>query len=170
MKLVKPHKKYLSSYVEAIEEGFPIGGCSDDYIFVRDNFSKHIKNILKPREIWNDGIYRDDVPFERYWIIENDIFVGNLILREEMTDFHEILGGNLGYRIRKGFCGRGYATKALYFALEICKKKKMNEILITCNDDNFPSIRVIEKNNGILINKVKPDWFDKIIRRYLISL
>jgi predicted acetyltransferase len=170
MKLIKPNKKYIKSYVKTIREGFPIGGCNDDYIFVESNFDQHIKNIYRPRTIWNDGIYREDVPFERYWIIDNDIFIGHLVIREHMTDFHKLVGGNIGYRIRKGFYNHGYATKALRMALDICKNKSMSEILITCDDDNVASIRVIEKNNGILQDKVKVVWSSVLVRRYLIEV
>jgi len=42
--------------------------------------------------------------------------------------------------------------------------------LITCYDDNFASIRVIEKNHGILKDKIEIDWLDKIVRRYIVKL
>jgi len=170
MELVKPHKKYLASYIEALTEGFPIGGCSDDASFVKNNFEKHLSNLYRPREIWNDGEIRDDVPFQRLWIIEDDIFIGHMNLRVELNDFHEVLGGNIGYRVRTSFNGQGYATEALKQSLELCKLKKMNRVLVTCEEDNLASIRVIEKNNGKLLDKIKPNWCEKTIKRYLITV
>ena len=44
----------------------------------------------------------------------------------------------------------------LSMALKYCKEAlNLNKVLITCDDDNIGSIKVIENNGGILENKVK---------------
>ena len=43
-------------------------------------------------------------------------------------------------------------------------------MLVTCDDDNLASARVIEKNNGELLNKVVSQISGKQVRRYWIAL
>lgn len=48
----------------------------------------------------------------------------------------------------------------------------LSRVLITCDDDNYGSARVIEKNGGVLQDKItnKIDGVDVITRRYWIEL
>ena len=68
---------------------------------------------------------------------------------------------------------KGYGTKMLSMALAYCKETlNLNKVLITCDDDNIGSIKVIENNGGILENKVKNSLSrgNVITRRYWINL
>ena len=68
---------------------------------------------------------------------------------------------------------KGYGTKMLSMALTYCKETlNLHKVLITCDDDNIGSIRVIENNGGILENKVKNSLprGNVITRRYWINI
>ena len=81
-------------------------------------------------------------------------------------------GGHIGYFIRYSKWNKGYGSKMLSMTLERAKKLGLKKVLITCNDDNFASIKVIEKNGGILENKVTNNINGKelLTRRYWIEL
>ena len=66
----------------------------------------------------------------------------------------------------------GYGTKMLELALKKAKLIGLNKVLITCDDDNPGSARVIEKNGGILENKILNiiDGQQVLIRRYWIDI
>ena len=58
-------------------------------------------------------------------------------------------------------------------ALIYCKEAlNLNRVLITCDDDNMASIKVIENNGGVLENKVKNSLSrgNVITRRYWIHI
>ena len=60
----------------------------------------------------------------------------------------------------------------LGMALERAEKLGLKKVLITCNDDNFASIKVVEKNGAVLENKVtnKIKGKEVLTRRYWIEL
>ena len=66
--------------------------------------------------------------------------------------------------------GRGIATEMLRQALPVARALGLREVLITCDDTNAASIRVMEKNAGVLreIRALAPDR--PLKRYYMISL
>ena len=44
---------------------------------------------------------------------------------------------------------QGYATQALALLLPFCREQGLRRVLITCDDDNLASRRVIEANGGV---------------------
>jgi predicted acetyltransferase len=93
--------------------------------------------------------------------------VGRISLRHTLNDFLFNYGGHIGYMVRPAFRMRGYASEMLRQALVIAKELGIDQVLITCNDDNLGSIRVIEKHWGLLENKV--DENGHLLRRYWIN-
>lgn len=77
-------------------------------------------------------------------------------------------GGHIGYGVRYSEWNRGYGTKMLALALEKAKELHISSVLITCNDDNIASARVMEKNGFVLKDKtvVSEDGSDLLTRRY----
>lgn len=60
-------------------------------------------------------------------------------------------GGHVGYGIDKPYRGHGYAGKAAALLLEEAWKAGMPYVLITCNPDNLPSKKTIERLGGTLL-------------------
>ncbi len=71
--------------------------------------------------------------------------------RIEYRDYHcsEYLG-DVGYVIESKYRNHGYATEALALLSEKLCEEGVPDFWVTVNDDNFESIRVIEKNGGQL--------------------
>ena len=59
-------------------------------------------------------------------------------------------GGHIGYGVRYSEWNKGYGTRMLALALERAKALGLSRVLITCNDDNLASARVMEKNGFTL--------------------
>ncbi|MHB8934154.1 MAG: GNAT family N-acetyltransferase, partial [Bellilinea sp.] len=91
-------------------------------------------------------------------------------LRHRLTPLLEEEGGHIGYDIRPSERGKGYATLLLALTLEKARESGMAGVLVTCDEDNIASARVIEKNKGQLLNTVVSQTSGKQVRRYWIDL
>ena len=95
------------------------------------------------------------------------VVVGRSSLRFELNDFLRTLGGHIGYAVRPQFRGRGYAKEILRQSVDLLRARGIDPILVTCDDDNLASARVIEANGGVL-ESVVPGVADMPKRRYWI--
>ena len=168
MKLIRPNIKYIQSYIEANEE---------DEIF-RPHAVKLFSNpetIIERSYNYEHGINLpiNYVRATTFWLIDNEKFIGEISIRHELNSFLINYGGRIGYEIRQSECMKGYGTNMLSMALMYCKETlNLHKVLITCDDDNIGSIKVIENNGGILENKVKNSLSrgNVITRRYWINI
>ena len=109
------------------------------------------------------------VPATLYFMLnDEDEIIGAAHLRHELNDDLREYGGHIGYGIRPSERRKGYSTLQLRLMLDMLKKNGYKQILITCDDDNIGSFRTIEKNGGILKDRV-PNH-QGIGRRYWINL
>ncbi|MGL5798182.1 MAG: GNAT family N-acetyltransferase [Cetobacterium sp.] len=90
------------------------------------------------------------VPQEIFWMYIDDIIVGVIKIRAELNENLLINGGNMGYSISPNYRENGYGKLIVKKGLEILKLKKVNKVLITIYEDNIPSRKSVEANDGIL--------------------
>ncbi len=76
--------------------------------------------------------------------------VGRVSIRHTLTPMLFELGGHVGYAVRPAFRGRGYATAMLRLAVQRLAEHGVDDVLVTCDEDNIGSIRVIERCGGVL--------------------
>jgi len=81
--------------------------------------------------------------------------VGRVSIRHHLNEFLRLEGGHIGYGVLPGFRRRGYATEILRQALVVARSIGIDRVLITTDDDNAASIKVIEANGGKL-DSVRP--------------
>ena len=118
-----------------------------------------------------DTVPSDYVPAMTYLYTETErnIIVGIVNIRLALNDYLEQFGGHIGYSIHPDYRGFGYGHAQLKAALIQARELGLNRVLITCDDDNLASSKVIEAQGGVLENIVEhPDYGD--IRRYWIDL
>lgn len=89
-------------------------------------------------------------PKTHLWAIERDEFVGRISIHHELTDALRVEGGHIGYDTVPSWRGRGVATQMLRLALPFAAALGFTEVLLTCDNTNEGSIRVIERNGGVL--------------------
>ncbi|HBD06230.1 MAG TPA: GNAT family N-acetyltransferase [Firmicutes bacterium] len=152
MALVEPSEKYLQSYIEAYDE-YKINNVQtyefDDArtynIFEKYDNYKHERN-LKPKRVGSDY----------FWLVDEDrnYFIGEICIRHRLTEDLKRYGGHIGYGIRYYEWNKGYGTLMLSLALEMAKKLRITKVLITCDDDNYGSAKVMENNGFVLQDKV----------------
>lgn len=125
-------------------------------------------SYLKRQVDMSDGIGIDlniYVPQTTYWLYVNDRPVGICRLRHRLNDNLRIVGGHIGYCIRPSERGKGYGNLILAEVLKKAQMKGINDVLITCHDDNIASRKVIEHNSGVLgdINDHRCRYWIKIL-------
>lgn len=96
--------------------------------------------------------------------------VGMIDVRSELNDYCLRYAGHIGYSIRKSERGKGYAKEQLRLALEICRKRGMKRVLVTCGKENHLSAKVICANGGVLESEVYDPEDRTITQRYWIEL
>ena len=69
--------------------------------------------------------------------------IGSCDLRVGHSDKTIVLG-NIGYEIYEEFRGHHYAVRASKILIDYAKKAHMDYVDITCDTDNYPSIRTCE--------------------------
>ena len=170
VKLVIPCKDYLASYIEAREE-YTKNKVST-YRFsdpaACDIFEK-FENYRLERNLPSNRVGED-----KYWLVEEDTkyFIGEISIRHKLNDALMLRGGHIGYGVRFSEWNKGYGTLMLSLALKKAKELKLERVLITCNDDNYASAKVMEKNGFILADKVnvEEDGIMFLTRRYWKTL
>lgn len=109
-----------------------------------------------------------------FWLVDDAIgdFIGEITIWHRLTEELSRYGGHIGYGIRFSRWNQGFGTQMLALALEEAKKLGLSKVLITCDDDNIGSARVMEKNGFLLSDKVENtvDGRSVLTRRYRKTL
>lgn len=151
-----PDVKYKISYLEAVKE-YQLDG---HHYYVPLNikelekkFDEYIHQLHEESKGRNlpDGY----VPHTTFWLVDGDKFIGRIDIRHELNEWLKNEGGHIGYDIRPSERKKGYGTKILQKGIEKAKELGLNNVLITCDIDNIPSNKVIQKNGGELQDSFK---------------
>jgi predicted acetyltransferase len=84
------------------------------------------------------------------WMVDGDEVVGRISLRHDLTPWLLEVGGHVGYAVRPSARRRGHATRALALILPVAAGRGIERVLVTCDDTNLASRKVIEANGGVL--------------------
>lgn len=167
MQLVKPTKEFEESWHEALLE-FQAEGRKGFWNWKKEPTNLEDYILLTSQNAKGENVPDGWVPSSTFWLVDNGAFVGHANLRHTLNDFLKEIGGHIGYYIRPSARGKGYGTKILELALLEAKKIGLQKVLVSCDEDNIASKRVIEKNNGQLLGKAINDG--KPILRFWIDL
>jgi len=108
----------------------------------------------------------DIVPMDSYFIEAEGRMVGELYIRRRLSPRLEKIGGHIGYKVRPSQRNRGIATAALRIALRMLRQDGLEQALVTCNDANAASARVIETCGGVRIENAETEQGTE--RRYWV--
>jgi predicted acetyltransferase len=90
------------------------------------------------------------VPASTWWWCDGTEYLGRIGVRHRLTDYLLEAGGHVGYDVRPSARLRGHATAMLRAVLPEAKRLGIERLLVTCDEDNIGSQRVIERCGGIL--------------------
>jgi predicted acetyltransferase len=144
----------------------------DDFTFLLNSFDVNESWAIYIERV-NSASRDQDLPVGRvpatFLVAEVDgEIVGRVSIRYRLNEYLQRKGGHIGFGIRPEFRRRGFATEILLGALEIASALGVEKALVTCDDANIASSRVIEKCGGVLENIVEQDNGEKF-RRYWLA-
>ncbi len=169
MELVLPDKTHDASYWDAMAE-YRRHGLDPDAFFGVPGSDMYAR--------FEDCRLGRDLPpgyvkATYLWLVERDVFLGEISIRHELTDALLRFGGHIGYAVRYAVWGQGIGTQMLALALRYARARiGLARVLITCDDDNTGFARVIEKNGGVLWDRIVNviDGKERTTRRYWIDI
>jgi predicted acetyltransferase len=142
-----PTEAVRDSFVEAARDLRDEGWLADFPVDeVAANFDDYVRRVLAEKEFWG-------VPISTFWYIDGPCYLGSVIIRHRLTSELARHGGHIGYHVAPRHRRLGHATAMLAAAIAYCRNTlEIAQVLITCNQSNITSRRVIESNGGVLEN------------------
>ncbi|MNO22111.1 Acetyltransferase (GNAT) family protein [compost metagenome] len=145
--LTESDDQYIFEMIEEIglgENGFTTSFTNHDY----EEFKNSLPRLIEISKGINlpDGYVQQTI----YWMYINDRPVAYGKLRHKLKDNLLEYGGHVGYIVRPSERGKGYGKLFLSELIRSAKSIGIEELLITCDETNLRSRRVIESNNGVL--------------------
>ncbi len=152
--LVPPDLRWHESWAATLAEfdgDFPHGsGCPPEgQPLDRDSCAALVTDLLR---YGDDAAELPDhrVHCDYFWIVDGGEVIGFLALRHRLNDYLLREGGHIGYSVRPSRRREGHATRALALALPRAASLGLEEVLVTCDEDNDGSRLVIERAGGVL--------------------
>lgn len=149
IELVAPAEGHRASFLRALREfqgeglAWWFGG---DLELAERDFAAFVAKRLAEAGRRSEGL----VAKTHLWAIAEGQFVGRIAIHHELNDALRVEGGHIGYDTVPSCRGRGVATQMLRQALPEARALGLTEVLLTCDETNVGSIRVIERNGGSL--------------------
>ncbi|MFE7316829.1 GNAT family N-acetyltransferase [Streptomyces sp. NPDC057555] len=90
------------------------------------------------------------VPVSTFWWLDGDAYLGRITVRHRLTPSLHAFGGHIGYAVRPTARRQGHATAMLRAVLPHAHHRLgLDPVLVTCDDTNAGSRRVIESCGGV---------------------
>lgn len=153
LELIELSESYKESFLEGLHELQADGQmlyynaaqiAADFAAFLQDLEDKKDRAKISPER----------VPSTDYWLYEGDTFIGHLSLRHELNDYLKRIGGHIGYQIRPSKRRIGYGKEILRLGLAKARAIGLRRVLVTCDETNIGSKKIIEANGGQLENAI----------------
>jgi predicted acetyltransferase len=142
--LIRPTPLVEQSYIRGEKEVCTDEGLSDAHLDeAAAGFEAFARKRRATRELWS-------VPVTELWFVDGADYLGTVVVRLKLTPQLLESGGHVGFHVVPQARGRGHGKRMLAEAIRFCQYQGLTELLLTCDEDNIASRRVIEANGGLL--------------------
>jgi predicted acetyltransferase len=148
--LVAPSIEYHESFLAALREFQAEDRNLDldaDQLSARDTFAVYV-DALHAAALDDTPRPEGWVPATTLWAVAGGDYVGTLQIRHSLTELLRTVGGHIGYEVRPSARRRRHATRMLALSLPYAHSLGIDPALITCDNTNLASRKVIEASGG----------------------
>lgn len=157
--LIEPHVRVRASFLESVDELVADGRAYDGSMLGRwiglygdrwaseagfADFVAYLRADATP----DAPRPENHVPQSTWWLVDGDAYLGRISCRHVLNEWLAEFGGHIGYEVRPSARRRGHATTMLRAVLPHVHELGIDPALLTCDDDNVASRRVIEAAGG----------------------
>ena len=96
--------------------------------------------------------------------------LGEFRFRPTLPPPHNTNNGHVGYNVRPTERGKGYATRGLALLCEKARELRLDGLSLPVEGENPASVRVIEKNGGMLRRTITDQQSGTVVSWYWIAL
>jgi predicted acetyltransferase len=165
--LISPDVAYKDSFLAGLREFRAAGSHLNwSYDAIAADFDHYVRSLHQKEVHPAEG----RVPESYFWLIVDSEYTGRVSVRHRLNDDLRKFGGHMGYEIRPSFQRRGYGKLIGRLGLEKARLLGLQRILVTCDDDNSASVKIIESLGGVLEDIIRLDDYPALVRRYWIAL
>lgn len=134
----------------------------------KSNFPMYVQRLIDESKGMN--LRAGYVPCSHFWLINSDkAILGAIRVRHNIgNEFLSLEAGHIGYDIAPSYRGKGYGKLMLKLALTKAKGLGITQALITADEDNLASRKVIESNGGKFEKVIKGKVFPVPLARYWV--
>ena len=148
-------------------DGNAMDGCGGWALWILYRMVKHLDSYadrtkIKPESGFVEGSQHMLVDEDRHRIL------GMVNIRHYLNERLLRTSGHIGYTIRPSERNKGYGKLQLKLALEFIKSIGVNDVLITCDESNVISAKLIESCGGELEGIVHVPVLGCMVKRYWI--
>ncbi|WIV13723.1 GNAT family N-acetyltransferase [Proteiniborus sp. MB09-C3] len=164
--LAEPNKQYQKSF-----ENYALTyrKINDEHYFNKykkalENFQDYLNDLHNYSK--GSDLPQGEVVTSTFWLIDEKEVVGVVRIRHQEKKY----SGHIGYDISPDYRNRGYGSQILKLSLEKAINIGIKEAVLTCNIDNMGSKKIIEKNNGRLLETVFDEEKNEYLYKYSITV
>ncbi len=149
LKLVLPEERHKAEWLLYQAELDSMGEESvpGALLSSKVTFDEFLENTVRYRT--GSDIPNNHVPATLFFAELDGEIVGAIDVRHHLSEFLQNVGGHIGYGVRPSYRRRDIGKVMLKKALEFCKGRGMDRVLITCDESNIGSQKIILSGGGV---------------------
>jgi predicted acetyltransferase len=167
VKLLDPAIERREAFARMAQDWLDHG--NDRYLLALEDFEAYLARLDRFRDAAQ--IPAGWVPGTEFWL-EDD--AGEIVacarLRFWLSPALDVEGGHIGYDVRPSSRCLGFGTAVLALVLPEARRRGLESVRLTVDSDNLPSIKIIERNGGVLSGEAISEKSGKPIKQYWIDL
>ncbi|USD68206.1 GNAT family N-acetyltransferase [Vibrio sp. SCSIO 43136] len=169
MRLIRPCKEYKNQFLRFYHDLLDNDPENAEfYSGAIRSYSRYIQSLID--EEAGKFLKPEHVPCSHRWFI-NDLgeIVGVIRIRHNIdTPILKNVCGHIGYDVAPSYRRQGFGTLMLEHALQIANERNIQSALISADEDNIASRKVIEANGGKLDKVIYSHEFQSYVARYWV--